>query len=116
MYEAADAEGLLAEVHQQTHFVAALVKVEQALLDVLVQDDTARLCLHDQLVGQVADHEIHAARCDHDPVVGNRNINLALVVEVALLQRQGERTLVVHLHAVNAELPLNIYARPEHSS
>jgi hypothetical protein len=61
----------------------------------------------------IPDDEVHPALGDHDSVVGDGDLHLALEVEAAFRECQGQRALIVYLHAVEAQLALDIDAGPQ---
>lgn len=57
--ESADAEGLFAEVDEEAQAVAALLEIEEALLDILGEDGGVRFGLEDQLGGASGDEKVY---------------------------------------------------------
>jgi len=108
VYEAADAQWLLAEIDQQAQAILPFVQVKQALLYVFGQDDAACLRLQQQFVGIIPSDEVHPAACYRHPVEGNGDFDLALVRESTLLQSYCQRPLPAHFRAVDAQLTLQL--------
>jgi hypothetical protein len=102
VHEAAYAQWFLSEVDQQAELVATLMEVEEALFNVFGQNLASGLDLEEQLTGVVPDDEIHSSSSDYDSVVGDGDLYLALEVEAALGEGQGEGALVIDLRAVEA--------------
>ena len=110
MHKTTRFERFLPKIDQQTQPVPSPVEVKQALLLIFRLDLAGSFCFQDQLAGAVADQKIHPPFGDHDPITSKRNLHSALPGEAALAQGDLQRSLVVYLHAMYAQLPLYILA------
>jgi len=85
VHESPYAQWLFPEVDQKAKTIASSVQVEQALFDVFRINGAFGLGFQDEFVsGVIPDEKIHAAFGDHHVVVGDGDLDLALVVHAAL--------------------------------
>ncbi len=114
MYEATYADGLLAKVDQKADVVPAPVQVEQALLYVLREYGASGFGLKQQLLAAIPDDEVHSPFGDQFAVVRYWDVDFPLEVQTSLGQRQLQCALIIHLHTVDAQLPLDVDTRTQH--
>ena len=106
-------ERFLAKIDQQAKPVPAPVQVQQTLLHILRFDLAGGLRLQDQFIAVVRDQVIHPAPGYDYSIVRNGNLYLPLPGQAPFAQRNFQGPLVIHLHAVHSQLPLDILARPD---
>ncbi len=108
------AQGLDAKVDKQDESLICLGHVEQTLFGVFGANCLCGFGFEQQSLLFVPAPEIHTAFRDDDVVVGNGDFYFALELHAKLGEGKFERALVIHLHAMGTQLPLDVNARADH--
>ncbi len=114
VHETARTQRFFPKIDQKADAIVALVQVEKALLNVFRQDSALGFGFQQQLIDVVPNNEINPSFSDYYAIVGDRDFHFPLERQAMFRQCQLQRSLVIHLHAVKAQLTLNVNASPDH--